>query len=324
MQKHPIYIDEGFIDSNCFFEELVSVLQVAFSSNKTIVPQRHHHNFSNSEVESETTMLLMPAFNPKVDSGVKVVTINPNNSKYKLPSIQGSYLYMDATTGQLKAILEAKSLTAKRTAATSALASKYLSKSESDSLLMIGTGALSPNLIKAHTSVRPIKKVYVWGRELSKARKVVDQFKAESFEIKAVSDIDEVISEVSIVSCATLSETPLVLGANLTEGQHIDLVGSYKPNMREADDNTIKKATVFLDSYEGGLKESGDIAIPLQSGVLKEESIGADLFELCSGKKKGRTNSKQITLFKSVGHALEDLAGAAHFYEKFIHANNLR
>ena len=182
---------------------------------------------------------------------------------------------------------------------------------------MIGTGALSANLIKAHASVRPIKTVYVWGRNSEKAKAICKELKNESFNCIPIEDIQKKISDVDIISCATLSKTPLVLGEYLKEGQHIDLVGAYKKDMREADDETIKKSSVFVDTFQGGLKESGDIVIPLNNGKLKEEDIKADLFQLSSREKSGRSNDSEITLFKSVGHALEDLVAASYYYNKF-------
>ena len=311
-----IHISDVFIEKNTDFHELVSALKKGFSSEEIIIPQRHHHDFPNPETGSESTLLLMPAWHPGQNAGVKMVTISPENSRFDLPSIQGSYFLMNAATGQAKAILEAKSLTVKRTAATSALASLFLSKEDSSSLLMIGTGALSTNLIRAHASVRPIKTVYLWGRNRNKADAICEELKDEPFNCNAISSIVEKIRDVDIVSCATLSKTPLVLGKLLKEGQHIDLVGAYKPDMREGDDEVIKKASVFVDSV-GGIKESGDISIPLENGTLKEEDIKGNLFSLCSEKTRGRTDDKEITLFKSVGHALEDLVAATYYFEKF-------
>lgn len=224
---------------------------------------------------------------------------------------------MDGHKGYIKAILEAKSLTAKRTAAASALASSYLSKTNASSILMVGTGVLAINLIKAHSSVRPIDTVYIWGRHIEKAQKICDTLKNESFTCIAVKNIEDKIAEVDIISCATLSPTPLVFGKWLKDGQHLDLVGAYKQTTREADDEAITKSNVFLDTYQGGLKESGDIAIPLSKGILSKESIKADLFELCGKTKKGRTSDSEITLFKSVGHAMEDLVAASYFYGLF-------
>ncbi|MBT8302424.1 MAG: ornithine cyclodeaminase family protein [Maribacter sp.] len=313
-----VQIDDDFINQNTIFSELILKIKKGFGTKSIIVPLRHHHDFPNPEVESDSTVLLMPAWNPGKDGGVKIVSISPENAKFGLPSIQGVYILMDTIKGGVKAILEAKSLTAKRTAATSALASSYLSRENASTLLMIGTGALSLNLIKAHASVRPIKNVFVWGRSLERAQGVCENLKNEEFKISTVSSIKEKIADVDIISCATLSKSPLVLGRYLQAGQHIDLVGAYKKDMREADDEVVKKASVFVDTLQGGLKESGDIVIPLKNGTLKTEDIKADLFGLCSGSQAGRVAEQEITVFKSVGHAIEDLVAATYYYNKFM------
>lgn len=311
------FISDHFIEEKCNFKELIERLRTGFSTSDIKVPMRHHHDYSNPEESKDSTLLLMPAFQAGKDLGVKIVTVSPNNGKYDLPSIQGTYIYLDGHKGNIKAILDAKSLTGKRTAATSALASSYLSRKDASSMLMIGTGALAVNLIQAHASVRPIKEVYVWGRTFEKAQLVCDALKNSSFICKPVSTIVEVISKVDIISAATLSPVPLVLGKWLRAGQHIDLVGAYKKDMREADDETVLKSSLFLDAYQGGLKESGDILIPLTNGIITKENIKADLFELCSNAKQGRTSYDEITYFKSVGHALEDLVAAGYFYEEY-------
>jgi len=313
-----VQIDDEFVDQNTIFSELILEVKKGFASQNIWVPMRHHHNFPNPEVAVDSTLLLMPAWAPGKEAGVKIVTISPENGQFGYPSIQGVYVLLDAFQGGVKAILEAKSLTAKRTAATSALASSYLSREDSSSLLMIGTGALSSNLIQAHASVRPIKNVFVWGRSKEKAEAVCNELSEKDFEINPVGSIKETMQRVDIISCATLSKTPLVLGEYLKAGQYIDLVGAYKKDMREANDTVIRKASVFVDTIQGGLKESGDIVIPLQNGTLKADAIKGDLFELCSGKKPGRTSKEEITLFKSVGHALEDLMAETYYYNKFI------
>ncbi len=280
-----VTITSDFIEKYTVFNELVLALKDAFKVNEILVPMRHHHDFPNPKVDIDSTLLLMPAWNPSENAGVKIVTISPENGQFDLPSINGTYIYLDAVKGTINALIEGKSLTTKRTVATSALASSFLSNKNSASLLMIGTGALSINLIKAHASVRPIKEVYVWGRNFDKAKKICEQLKNETFTCTPIKSIEEKITEVAIISCATLSKTPLVLGTLLKPGQHIDLVGAYTKDMREADNETILKASIFLDTFQGGLKESGDIAIPLQEGILKEKDIKADLFELCANKK---------------------------------------
>ncbi|TMM59194.1 ornithine cyclodeaminase family protein [Maribacter algarum] len=313
-----VQVNDDFIKANTNFKELILALKSGFASEDINIPNRHHHLFPNPETGVDSTLLLMPAWHSGKEAGVKIATVSPENERFGLPSVHAIYILMNAVTGTVKATFQAKEMTAKRTAASSALASAFLSKENSTSLLMIGTGVLSTNLIRAHASVRPIDTVFVWGRNQEKAETICEALKHETFNCKAIASIDEKISEVDIISSATLSNTPLVLGKLLKEGQHIDLVGAYKQDMREADDEVIKKASVFVDSF-GGRKESGDIFIPMEEGILKEKDIKGNLFSLCLKKTKGRTNDKEITLFKSVGHALEDLVAASYYYEKFTH-----
>lgn len=311
------FISDVFIAQNCNFTKLIEALRNGFSNTEIKVPMRHHHDFPNPQEKVDSTLLLMPAFHPGTDLGVKIVTVSPNNGEHNMPAIQGVYIYLDAQKGNIKAILDAKVLTASRTAAASALASSYLSRPDSSRMLMIGTGALASNLIRAHASVRPITKVYVWGRNFEKSKAVCEELKNSSFSCEWVDSIESVIDKVDIISCATLSKTPLVFGKWLQAGQHLDLVGAYKKDMREADDEAISKASVFIDTYQGGLRESGDIVIPLQNNIINKEDIKADLFELCSNTKEGRTSDKEITFYKSVGHALEDLVAASYFYQEY-------
>ena len=315
---NPIYINADFIDHYTVIPELVGELRKGFAANDIEVPDRHHHQFPNSKLGSDTTMLLMPAWQDGLDGGIKIVTLNPHNSTRDLPTIQGTYLYMDGQTGETKAIIDGKKLTTKRTAAASALASSYLSKTDCETMLMIGTGALSTELVKAHCAIRPIKQAYIWGRNYEKAIKVCEALADEDLECSAVKKIETVINEVDLISAATLSKDPLIYGVKLKSGQHIDLVGSFKPDMREADDDAITKSAVYVDVKHMAIKESGDLYIPMANGIIEERDIIGDLFDLCSGGKSGRISNEQTTLFKSVGHALEDLIAARYYYQKFM------
>ena len=312
----PLFISEEFIELHTNFQELVAMLKTGFAAGRITVPQRHHHEVPNGE--SAATLLLMPAWEAGLDMGVKLVTVYPENVQISLPTIQGTYIYQDASNGQLKASLDAKALTNKRTAAASALASSLLSRPDSTSLLQIGTGALAPNLILAHAAVRPIDQVYVWGRSLEKAETVCKMLEHGDFNVKAVISLEEIIPRVDIISCATLSQTPLISGALLQAGQHLDLVGSFKPDMREADDDCCTRASIFVDVYDGAMQESGDLKIPLEHGVISPTAILADLHELCAGIHPGRESVEAITMFKSVGYGLEDLVGARYYYNLFM------
>ena len=310
-----IQISADTIQEITEFKSLIDALHDGFTS-KIETPMRHHHDYANPEVGVDSTLLLMPSWEAGKNLGVKIVTVSPENGRLDLPSIQGTYLLFNAIDGTIRSIIDGKALTVKRTAATSALAARFLSNPDSKSLLMIGTGALSPNLIEAHCAVRPINKVYVWGRSLEKAKAIQKQLDFLQVEIVPVTDLDAIIPLVDIISCATLSSDPIIKGALLRPGQHIDLVGAYKKDMREADDDVIVRGSVFIDTFQGGLKESGDIVIPLESGILQEEEICADLIMLCKNEHLGRTNKDQITVFKSVGHASEDLIAANYYFNQ--------
>lgn len=309
------YIQAEELEELLTYDELIPKINEAFAQDYNI-PMRHHHQYPNPKEGMESTLLLMPAWDNGENLGVKIVNVSPNNAQHNLPSIQGLYIYFDLQTGTPKALMDAKKLTAKRTAAASALASQYLSKEDSSTLLIIGTGALSAELIQAHCAVRPITKVMVWGRSVEKAQQIVNSLTLEGVSIGTVNTIEEGIEQADIISCATLSPTALVFGKDLKPGQHLDMIGAYKPDMREMDDGVLAKADVYVDNMEGATKETGDLAIPLANGTFKIEDIKADLFELAQGKKEVKRAPEAITCFKSVGHALEDLAAATLAYDK--------
>ncbi|MBY5993971.1 ornithine cyclodeaminase family protein [Ferrimonas balearica] len=288
------------------FDTLIPALAQAFAEGAT-VPLRHHHDMTNPG-HRETTLLLMPAWQSGDKAGVKLVTVAPHNQDR--PSIQGIYLLLDLPTGTPELMLDAPALTARRTAAASALAARYLAPHGADTLLMVGTGTLAPLLIEAHCQVRPLRRVLIWGRKPAKARALAERLAPLGVALEAVDCLASAVPQAEIISVATLSQTPLIQGRWLRPGQHLDLVGAYRPDMREADDEVVRRCTLFVDSREGALKETGDLVQPLARGVITPERIQASLFELTREAHPGRTCESEITLFKSVGHALEDLAAA--------------
>lgn len=287
------------------------------------MPTRHHHPISQplGPHSADAMLLLMPAWTrgPSGRIGVKIVTVFPDNGKRSLPSIYGQYLLLDGSTGATLALLDGTMLTKRRTACASGLASRYLSRSDASRLLMIGTGALAPELIRVHAKVRPIEEVAIWGRTREKAEILAAKLAASMpaalgrpIAIRAVADRRAAVAEADIVSCATLSNVPLIEGGWLREGQHLDLVGAYTPQMRESDDNAVWRARVYVDTRAGALKEGGDIVQPLANGTIEEDDVLGDLIDLARGQQSGRLpgDVSSISLFKSVGAALEDLAAA--------------
>jgi len=292
------------------FDSLVERLRQAFRRDIQ-VPTRHHHSLTEGAEPgpNDGTLLLMPAWSGR-HIGVKVVTVFPDNATRNLPAVMGSYLLLDGRSGAPLALVDGPRLTAKRTAAASALASSYLSRPDCERLLMVGTGTLAPELITAHAAMRPICNVLVWGRNADKAGRLAKRLDRKKFRVAPTTDLEGAVRGADIVSCATLATEPLIHGDWLQPGQHLDLVGGFRPDMREADDACIRRARVFVDTRAGACKEAGDIVQPLDSGVLQRDDIAADLFDLTRGARAGRRFYDQITLFKSVGTAIEDLAAA--------------
>ncbi|MCS0495022.1 ornithine cyclodeaminase family protein [Ancylobacter sp. MQZ15Z-1] len=308
------FVTAGEIAGLLTFPALIDALDAAFR-RRIEVPVRHHHAIKRPE--GEATLLLMPAWTAEGTEddvlGTKLVTVFPANGARGLDSVTGLFILNSAATGFPLAVMDGRALTLWRTAAASALAARYLARADASRLAVIGAGALAPYLARAHASVRPIRSIAVWNRTHEKAEAMAAALRADGFEAEAVSDRGAAIGGADIVASATLSPQPLVEGRFLVPGQHVDLVGGFTPTMREADDEAITRARVYVDTRAGAMKEAGDIVIPLASGLLRREGPGGvegDLFELAAGTAPGRGSASEITLFKSVGTAIEDLAAA--------------
>ena len=300
--------------------ELIDAIDAVFTSD-VVEPLRHQHDL-NVPNDLAASLLLKPAWIEGKYLGVKQVAIFPSNNARGLPGLNSSYLLSSGKTGEPLLQLDADELTSRRTAAASALASRYLSHPNSRKLLMIGSGRLARSLIQAHSAVRPIDEVYVWSRTQASAQKMVDELIEEGKVAFVCSnyDLPKHTSTSDIISCATMSTLPIVLGKDLTAGTHIDLVGGFTPNMRESDDLAVQRSAVFVDTRTGALSEAGDLTQARDTGAFDASEVEAELSELSSQKHLGRTQlsdaENQITLFKSVGAAREDLAGAILAYER--------
>jgi ornithine cyclodeaminase len=288
------------------FPSLVEALRQMFRSGCD-APLRQHYSIPVPGAQ-DGTLLVMPAWQAGRYVGIKLLTVFPSNAALNRPSLMGAYLLLDGRTGEPLALMDGPALTARRTAAASALAASYLARPDCERLLMIGTGALAPHLVEAHASTHPIRNVLVWGRDPQKAARLAHRLDRRTLKVAATEDLAGAVRGAHIICCATAAHAPLIEGRWIPLGAHIDLVGGFTPEMREADDETIRRARVFVDTRDGALKEAGDILQPIASGALREDDIAGDLFELTRGSRAGRRYHDQITLFKSVGAALEDLA----------------
>jgi ornithine cyclodeaminase/alanine dehydrogenase-like protein (mu-crystallin family) len=316
-------ISADAVDRALTFGGLVETLRIAFREG-AVQPVRHHHTIERPD-GAASTLLLMPAWTDFKAAGtsagghigVKVVTVSPDNNEIAKPAVMGLYLLLHGKTGEPQALIDGPRLTQWRTACASALAASYLAREDASRLLLIGAGALSPFLAKAHSAVRPIRHIRIWNRTFANAEKVAASLEAEGLDAEAVDNLDRALGEADIISSATIATAPLVKGALLNPGTHVDLVGGFAPGMRESDDDAVRRARVYVDTRAGATKEAGDIVQPLTSGVLKLDDIVADLHELARGQKKGRGSADEITLFKSVGAALEDLAAGIEVFKRF-------
>ncbi len=314
-------IDRDQVDRSLTFAGLVEALRERFRDG-AVQPVRHHHTVERPD-GAASTLLLMPAWGDFEKTGtsdggyigVKIVTVTPDNNAVGLPAVNGLYLLLDGKTGAPRALIDGQRLTQWRTACASALAASYLARADAARLLVLGAGALCPFLVRAHAAVRPITEIRIWNRTSENAEKAAAGLRDLGFAATVAGDLDTALGWADIVSAATISTEPLIKGAALRPGIHVDLVGGFTPAMREADDEAVRRARVFVDTRAGATKEAGDIVQPLQSGVLTPERILADLYELTRGERAGRRAADEITLFKSVGAALEDLAAGVAVYE---------
>ncbi len=303
------------IDRALDFPALIGALDDAFRANIKIPPRAQ---VAIPRPGAEATLLLMPAWiDGETESfvGIKAIAIFPTNLAKGIPSLTGSYMLLSGETGIPLAIMDGGLLTRWRTAAASALAARYLARENASRYLIIGAGALAPFFAKAHSAVRPIRDIAIWNRTASRAEEVAAKLKADGLPARAVPDLEAAVREADIVTGLTGADKPVLKGAWLKPGAHVDLVGGFKPAMRESDDETLTRSHIYVDTRHA-LEEAGDLLGPLQRGVIAEHDIRGDLFQLCRGEVKGRAAADEITLFKSAGTAVEDLAAAVLVWQR--------
>ncbi|TBW41215.1 ornithine cyclodeaminase family protein [Siculibacillus lacustris] len=308
-------IDAETIDRVLTRADMVAALRAGFAE-AMVTPVRHHHTLARAG-EPTAMLLLMPAWSDTAETigedavmGVKLVSVVPGNAARGLPSVVGAYVLMSGVTGEPLAVIDGSRLTLWRTAAASALAADHLARVDAQRMVMVGAGALAEHLIEAHTAIRPIREVRVWNRSLERAQELAAKFADRAFTVTATDDLEGAVVAADLVSTATMSSDPVVRGAWLAPGTHLDLVGAYTPKMRETDDTAIGRARIYVDTRAGALAEAGDLVQPITEGRITAADVVGDLADLCRGTVAGRGGAEEITLFKSVGTALEDLVAA--------------
>jgi ornithine cyclodeaminase len=288
---------------------LVEPLRRAFVS-QAVCPERVEYELGAPD--RPRSLLLMPSWQPDGDIGVKIVTVFPDNADRQLPSVNAAYLLISGQTGQPRVSIDGRALTLIRTAAVSALAADLLAPATPEVLLMVGTGALSRYCVEGHLAVRRYRSVLIWGRDSDKAGAVVRDLSARGWPVTAAGDLEAAARSADVISCATLAQLPLIRGRWLKSQCHLDLVGSFRPNMREADDDCMRGAFIAVDT-PAALDASGDLSEPLARGVMRSGGI-AVLGELLAARPA--VPRPYRTVFKSVGVALADLAVAEQLVER--------
>jgi len=301
------HFDEAATRAPLGFEKLVPALRAAFAAEAQ-VPPRHVHSIETAGAD-KGTVLIMPAWSDAGFLGIKTINIFPGNSARGLPGLHATYVLYDARTGVPLAMMDGNEITARRTAAASALGASFLARGDARRLLVLGTGRIARMLPAAHASVRPIDEVTVWNHRPEGAEALAAQLRAEGWNAEAAVDLEAAVRSADIVSCATLATVPLVRGEWLAPGSHLDLIGSFTPAMREADVQCFAGARTFIDTNEA-LQKSGDLLDAIAAGTLRAQEVQGTLADLCRGQRPARMGSEERTVFKAVGSALEDLTAA--------------
>ncbi len=310
------WIDADAVDRALDYRALIEALRAGHRKGIDAVDRLLLAQPSRSGTEDH--FLIWPAWQRGEALGAKLVTVFPGNEAAEaLPAVQALYVLLDGRNGTPLAVIDGTALTLRKTAADSALAADYLARADAATLLMVGAGRQAPHQIMAHLAVRPsLRRVLVWNRTSAKARRLVETLPLLGIELALAADLARAVESADVISCATMAREPLIKVSWLRPGTHLDLVGGYTNEMREADDEAVRRASVFVDSRWFTVGACGDISAPMASGALAKDGIAADLFELATGAHPGRRSGGEITLFKNAGGAHLDLMAARLAYAR--------
>lgn len=303
------FLDQEAVRRALPWDRLIASIRAVFIEGCDVPPRTVHA--MGIPDEPDGALLLMPAWQGGQSIVVKTALVMPGNSARGLPAVNAVVLVFDGRTGVPQAMLDGGEVTARRTAATSALVAGELARGDAAHLLIVGAGRVASNLAPAHCSVRDYRRVSIWARREQAARALAASLRGIAPEVVAVDALEPAVREADVISCATLSRQPLVRGAWLKPGAHVDLVGAYLHDMRETDDEVMRRAAIiYVDTFAGALAEAGDILLPMAAGAIARERLAGELQDLCRGTGPGRPDDQAITVFKSVGTAIEDYAAA--------------
>lgn len=317
--RRPIkLIKSSEIKNHFTMAEAIDAMAEAFesmSSGKSFVPPRH----VTTHGEPPITLFLKPVFVESLKrTSIKILTQKPGGSSHGIPAIVGVVMLIDSLTGEVLSIMDGEYLTSLRTGAASGLATKYFARADADTLAIFGCGAQGRTQLEAVAAVRKISKVWVFDKNRKIAVSFISEMKTKvEAEIKVSENLD-VLKSCDIICTATNSESPLFLEKHIKEGVHINAIGSYKPMMQEIDPSILQNASIYVDQMDSCLSESGDLTKPINSGLFTADHVKGEIGNFITGKIKGRSSAREITVFKSVGVAIQDFAVANKIYEKSL------
>ncbi|KXF53002.1 ornithine cyclodeaminase [Rhodococcus sp. SC4] len=295
------------------FDDLIPALRKGFIRGAS-TPNRHHHTLDDT---TDATLLVMPSWDDRY-LGVKLVDVFPANSVSGRPALSSAFILASASTGEHLAVIDGNELTRRRTVATSALAASYLARRGSTTHLIVGAGHIGSLAAEAYRSVFDIQTVLIYDQFAANAERLAENLRQKGIQARTADDLASAVANADIITCATLATEPIIRGQWLQPGAHLDLIGSFRPTMRESDDQCIIRSNVYVDTPVA-LEESGDLTQPIADGILDARSIAGNLPQLCREEVHGRQDSNQITLFKAVGSGLADLTSAAFVYDAALH-----
>src|SRR4030095_11273673 len=313
----PLFVNKEKIASHLPMEECIDVMEKMFRSlaaGECLQPLRNIMRIP----DGSGVLGMMPGHAAKLGvMGIKVITVFPANCESGLPSHQGVVMLFDAKNGQPLMLFDALEITAIRTAAASAVATKLLSRENSSTLAIIGSGEQAKRHIEAMLLVRNIRNINIWSRTEKNAKQLVNELSGEyNFNIHVKKNVQMAVEHADIFCTVTSSKEPIVMGDWIASGTHINAVGSSTAAARELNTAAIVKSKLFTDCYESLFNEAGDFLIPKKEETVTDEHVKGEIGEVLSGTKKGRENDEEITVFKSLGISAEDIFSAYHIYQK--------
>lgn len=283
------------------FPGLIEALRQAHKGGMPKHADRQIYQEPNPQGQPDI-FIILPAWEPGEGILAKLVTSFPNNKeRFGLPTVNSTYCFINGNTGVTEAMIDGEAVIFRKTSADSALGSSLLSRPDAETFLMIGAGGLAPYTVEAHLAARPgLKRVLLWNRTAANAQALAGKLAARKIAAEAVTDLDAAVAQADIICSATMATSPQLKGRLLKPGCHVDLIGSFTPEMREADDDVLKRARIYVD-HRQTTKRSGEFLGPFERGVIRPDDVRGDLFELVQGKAKGRTSPTDITMMKNGG-----------------------